>query len=159
MLPLADEMLFVLIKLPYKYLVYPCKNQSNNRYRALNKLLLIIWQYNFIGREWEPTSKFSCFACASAQLERISTVAKLGMQALYQADVSTCSTRRKDRIILFLEQWQEDTVEGEATEPATSDQIHLSLHLHPWSSCFLFSWLIFVKIQLPLGKSWWHKQL
>lgn len=69
------------------------------------------------------------------------------------------STVRNDRIILFLEQWQKDTVEGKATEPVTSNPICLFLHLHPWSICFLFSWLIFVRMQLPLGKSWWHEQL
>lgn len=118
-----------------------------------------MWQYHFTGREWELTSKFLCFVCTSTQVKRISTVANLEMQALYQAGAATGNTTRKDRIILFPEQWQKEAVEGEATEPVTSDQILLSLHLHPWSICFLFSWFIFVKTQLPLAKSWWHEQL
>lgn len=99
------------------------------------------------------------FCVYSTQLKRISTAANLEMQALYQAGAAAGNTVRKDRIILFPEQWQKGAVEGEATEPVNSDQILLSLHLHPWSICFLFSWFIFVKTQLPLSKSWWHEQL
>lgn len=99
------------------------------------------------------------FCVYSTQLKRISTAANLEMQALYQAGAAAGNTVRKDRIILFPEQWQKEAVEGEATEPVNSDQILLSLHLHPWSICFLFSWFIFVKTRLPLSKSWWHEQL
>ena len=86
-----------------------------------------LWQDHFIGREWEFTSKFSCFLCAATQLQRVSPAEKLEMPTPCQAGAVKYNTMRMDN--LSLERCQKEAVEGKDIEPATSGWIRVSLHL------------------------------